>query len=135
MLLEKNGMMSAGKRSRHLNVRFFFITDRVKSGELTVEHCPTDDLMVDFFTEPLQGTRFIKLRDMAMGETPFAPTVGHRSVLGGKSKVQWKDKLPSKATEIQKNTIDPAQNSNGWRRAEGRKASEKTGFDRTAQKI
>ena len=32
ILLQKNGVLSRGKRSRHVDVRFFFIKDRVKGG-------------------------------------------------------------------------------------------------------
>ncbi|CAJ1945712.1 unnamed protein product, partial [Cylindrotheca closterium] len=34
ILLEKNGRDSAGKRSRALNIRYFFMTDQVKKGNV-----------------------------------------------------------------------------------------------------
>jgi hypothetical protein len=38
MLLEKNGKASSSKRTKHIkNIRYFFVTDRIKKGELTVE--------------------------------------------------------------------------------------------------
>jgi hypothetical protein len=66
MLLEKNGRGSSSKRTRHINVRYFFVTDRIKSGEVNVEYCPTGDMVGDFFTKPLQGTHFRRLRDVIM---------------------------------------------------------------------
>jgi len=33
ILLERNGKASCGKRTRHINIRFFFITDRVNEGD------------------------------------------------------------------------------------------------------
>jgi hypothetical protein len=39
MLLEKNGRASTRKRTRHINIRYFFVADRVKSGEVNTEHC------------------------------------------------------------------------------------------------
>lgn len=42
ILLEENGMKSAGKRSRALNIRYFFITDQVEKGNMTIKHCPRD---------------------------------------------------------------------------------------------
>ena len=33
ILLENNGKASAGKQMRHINIRYFFITDREKKGE------------------------------------------------------------------------------------------------------
>jgi hypothetical protein len=36
ILLEKNGRKSSSKRTKHLNCRFYFITDRINSNELSV---------------------------------------------------------------------------------------------------
>jgi hypothetical protein len=69
ILLETNGRGSSGKRTRHINVRYFFIADRVKSGEVRIDYCPTGIMIADYFTKPLQGALFWKLRDMIMGNT------------------------------------------------------------------
>ena len=58
ILLEKNGTKSSSKRTRHLNIRYFFIVDKIKNNELKVEYCPTDEMVGDFFTKPLQGKKF-----------------------------------------------------------------------------
>jgi hypothetical protein len=42
MLLEKNGRASSGKRTRHIDIRFYFVADRVASGDLRIKHCPTE---------------------------------------------------------------------------------------------
>jgi len=68
MLLEKNGRQSAGKRSRALNVRYFFMTDQIEKGNLTVEYCPTDDMTGDYMTKPLFGAKFKKFRDEILGK-------------------------------------------------------------------
>jgi hypothetical protein len=34
MLLERNGKASSTKRTKHINVRYFFITDRISKGEV-----------------------------------------------------------------------------------------------------
>ena len=34
MLLEQNGKASSGKCTKHINVRYFFITDRISKGEV-----------------------------------------------------------------------------------------------------
>ena len=41
ILLETKGNLSAGKRMRHLDVRYYFIKDIVSRGDLSVVHCPT----------------------------------------------------------------------------------------------
>ena len=66
ILLENNGRKSSGKRTKHINMQFYFITDRICGGELSVKHCPTQDMIADFFTKPLQGNRFFKFRSLIM---------------------------------------------------------------------
>jgi hypothetical protein len=68
ILLEKNGRKSAGKRSRAINIRYFFVTDHVKKGNVTIEYCPTDEMIADFMTKPLQGEKFRYFRDAILGE-------------------------------------------------------------------
>jgi hypothetical protein len=63
MLMEKNGKASSGKRTRHINIRYFFVADRVQSGEVSIEYCPTGEMLGDFFTKPLQGSQFRKFRN------------------------------------------------------------------------
>jgi hypothetical protein len=65
--LEKNGKASAGKQSRHIDIRYFFMKDRIKIDGITVQHCPTEQMLADFFTKPLQGSLFKKFRDVLMG--------------------------------------------------------------------
>ena len=66
ILLEKNGHESAGKRSRHIDIRYFFIKDCIDKRKLEVKFCPTDDMVADFFTKPLQGAKFMKFRKTIM---------------------------------------------------------------------
>ena len=70
MLLERNGKASSSKRTKHINVRYFFITDRISKGEVRVEWCPTKDMVADFLTKPLQGSVFRRFRDLIMGSLP-----------------------------------------------------------------
>ena len=60
--LVKNGK-SNSEKTRHISIRFFFISDRIKSKEITVEYMPTGDMIADILTKPLQGALFRKLRD------------------------------------------------------------------------
>ena len=67
ILLETNGKKSSGKRTRALNIRYFFLTDQVEKGNVTIKYCPTDDMIEDFHTKPLQGEKFRKLRNEILG--------------------------------------------------------------------
>ena len=64
---EKNGRKSCGTNSKHIDIRYFFIKDRLETDDFTVEHCPTEQMLADFFTKPLQGNLFRRLREVIMG--------------------------------------------------------------------
>jgi len=66
MLLKKNGKRSSGKQTRHIDIRYYFITDNTNRGTVRVAYCPTDDMIADFFTKPLQGSKFYKFRSKIM---------------------------------------------------------------------
>jgi hypothetical protein len=53
---------SASARTRHVNIRFFFVKDRMDCGEVQVEYLPTDEMVADLLTKPVQGELFRKLR-------------------------------------------------------------------------
>jgi len=84
ILLENNGKASSSKRTRHINIRYYFVTDRIANGDVHVFYCPTKQMIADFFTKPLQGSAFTEFRDFIMNAYDSdATTVGqnHRSVL------------------------------------------------------
>ena len=58
MRLEKNGCMSAGQKSRHIDLRYFWIKNRTEANRIAIRHCPTLDMLADFFTKPLQDHLF-----------------------------------------------------------------------------
>ena len=67
ILLERNGRASSGKRTRHINICYFFISDQVNMKEVTIDWCPTKQMVADFMTKPLQGCQSRNLRDYIMG--------------------------------------------------------------------
>ena len=67
ILLETNGKASSSPRTRAMNIRYFFLTDQIKQGNLEVEYVPTEDMIGDFFTKPLQGKQFAKFKKLIMG--------------------------------------------------------------------
>eukprot|EP00978_Attheya_sp_CCMP212_P031052 scaffold116052_cov63-Attheya_sp.AAC.2 len=58
MKLEANGKSSSGKRTRHFNITYFYVTDLVKRGEVILEYCSTDKMIGDYMTKPLVGAKF-----------------------------------------------------------------------------
>jgi hypothetical protein len=65
--LETNGKASARRRSCHVNVRHFFVTDQVVEGLPLTRCCPTDNLDSDCHTKPLQGKKFVEFHCRIMG--------------------------------------------------------------------
>ena len=66
ILLEENGMASSSRRTRHINIRYFFVKDKVDSKEITIKYCPTKEMIGDFLTKPLQGAAFRKFRNLIL---------------------------------------------------------------------
>ena len=58
ILLENNGRSSSSKRNKHLNIRYFFITDQIKKGHLHIEYCPTDNMVADFLPNLFKARNF-----------------------------------------------------------------------------
>ena len=67
ILLLENGKRSAGKRSRAINIRYYFMSDQKAKGNLKVEYCPTGDMTGDYMTKPKQGKEFKRFRGEIMG--------------------------------------------------------------------
>jgi hypothetical protein len=65
--LATNGRASAGPKSRHIDIRYFWLKDRVRSGEIRIRHCPTHQMLADFFTKPLQGYLFHRFKAVVLG--------------------------------------------------------------------
>jgi len=61
---------------------YFFVTDEQKRGEVKVAYCPTENMLADFFTKPLQGVAFRRMRRHILN-MPFIDAANevHRSVL------------------------------------------------------
>jgi hypothetical protein len=57
----KNGKPTS-KRSRHINIRYFYLKDKVDTDELELEYLATDEMIADILTKPLQGEKFKLLR-------------------------------------------------------------------------
>jgi hypothetical protein len=72
MKMEKNGRDSCTGNSRHIDIRYFFVKDRVDKKEIEILYCPTEQMLADYFTKPLQGSLFRKFRRVIMGYDPIS---------------------------------------------------------------
>jgi hypothetical protein len=62
MALLKKGRSTA-MRTRHIKIRYFWVTDRLKQGEGVMLHVSTEDMgPANILTKPVQGAQFVKER-------------------------------------------------------------------------
>ena len=64
--LAENGK-SDSDRTKHIQVRFFFVKQRLDNKVMKTSHCPTKEMIADILTKPIQGEQFKALRDMLLG--------------------------------------------------------------------
>ena len=50
-------------RTKHIDVRHYFIRDHQQKGDICIESVGTEDQLTDIFTKPLDEKRFCKLRN------------------------------------------------------------------------
>ena len=70
-LLEVNVKRSSSKRTRHINIRFFLVTDAIAKEECEVKWISRNYMFADYFTKAQQGSEFRVMRDFIMGVNPF----------------------------------------------------------------
>ena len=66
ILLENNGRLSSSNRTKHINVRYYFIKDVIARKEATINYLNTNEMWSDYYTKPLQGKKFIEFRKVIM---------------------------------------------------------------------
>jgi hypothetical protein len=59
-LMETNGKLSSSKRTRHIDIRYFFVADSVAAGEIILKYYLTGIMLADYFTKQFQGALFYK---------------------------------------------------------------------------
>ena len=62
-------------------IQYFYVGDHIQNKTLSLQHCPIKEMLADYFTKPLQGSLFIRLRNHIMGaEFENGNPQTHRSV-------------------------------------------------------
>ena len=54
---------STSDKTRHINIRYFFVKHYMDSNELKIEYLPTEEMVADVLTKPLQGDLFRRMRN------------------------------------------------------------------------
>jgi len=62
--ISKNGIK--GERTKHVDVKYHFVTQTVESGQVRLKWIPTQQQEADIFTKALPAPVFLKLREKLM---------------------------------------------------------------------
>ena len=90
--MKKNGRRSCMGNSRHVMIRYFFVKDRIDKKEITVRYCPTEKMLADYFTKPLQGKIFRVFWKVIMGHEPISWLDSAITSIKKRVGEQWKSK-------------------------------------------
>jgi hypothetical protein len=62
------------ERSKHIEIKYYFLCDKVQKGEVILQHISTDEKTTDILTKPLSKIKFAYLRDK-LGLVEISPLV------------------------------------------------------------
>ena len=58
---------SGAERTRHIQIRYFWVKERVDRGEAKIEYLRSEDMYANVLTKPLQGAQFVRERGCLTG--------------------------------------------------------------------
>jgi hypothetical protein len=58
---------SGAERTRHIQIRYFWVKERVDKGEAKIEYLRSEDMYANVLTKPLQGAQFVRERGCLTG--------------------------------------------------------------------
>ena len=62
ILLEQNGIMRSTKRTKNINVRYYFVKSRIDVDEVIIWWYSGEKMVGDLFRKPLTGFKFLRFR-------------------------------------------------------------------------
>ena len=61
---------SGAEHTRHIQIRYFWVKERVDKGEVRIEYLRSEDMYANVLTKPLQGAQFVRERECLTGWAP-----------------------------------------------------------------
>jgi hypothetical protein len=116
-----NGRSSVGPRSRHINIRYFWIRDVTERNTIKIRHCLTLLMMADFFTKPLQGSLFRKFRSAILGVGEERTEATRADICARGSVEENVDHAPTENTSDEKQNVNDVDGFTCVRRKKIRK--------------
>ena len=68
-LINNNKPLS--QRTLHIDNKYFFLREKNNLGLINIVHTPTDDMLADMFTKPINGSQFKFLRNKILNISPI----------------------------------------------------------------
>ena len=65
--MEKNCKKPCTRKSRHIDIRYLFVRERVEIKNMPIAHFSTDGILEDFFNKVLQVEIIVKFRELIIG--------------------------------------------------------------------
>ena len=50
------------KRTKHIDIRYHFVREKVEDGQVVLEYCLTQEMLADLMTKPIAAAQFDALR-------------------------------------------------------------------------
>ena len=60
---------TTSERTRHIKIRYFFISHYITTREISIEYMPTKQMIAEILTKALHGTLFIEMRAALTGNS------------------------------------------------------------------
>ena len=57
------GNLKSSRRSKHVDIKFHFIKEKIESNEIVLKHCPSEEMVADIATKALGPNLFLKHKD------------------------------------------------------------------------
>ena len=107
MRMATNGRSSCTSNSKHISIKYFWVTDRVKNGNIEVVHCPTCQMMANYFSKPLQGELLHHFCNVIMGWAHIS-TVFTAYVVSPRERVEKHDAKDNSQGDASAKTVETA---------------------------
>ncbi|KXJ75903.1 hypothetical protein RP20_CCG010795 [Aedes albopictus] len=78
-VIKQSNSPTISRRSKHIETKFHFVRDLLQNGEIDIRYCPTDAMIADMMTKPLQSVKLKGFREAA-GVLPSRRSVGDDDV-------------------------------------------------------
>ena len=68
--------MSVNRRNKHIDVRYHFNREAVRSGIVRLKYCPSEEMVADMLTKGLRRTKLVKFIEMSGMRKTTAASLG-----------------------------------------------------------